>query len=228
MQIALAAELRGQVIAVWFSLDGLHHREHPDFRGEVARVAADLRARWGDASPAGIPLLAPARRLYKATGLDPTRHRPSSEALLRRLLLGKELYRLDPVVDTGNLFSLAHGLPLGLYDRERIDGDVALRLGHPGEQFPGIRKAPVNVAGRLCLADAAGAFGSPSSDSARTAITEMTRQGLALLYAPGDYAPERLAAEGAALAAAFGRWNGAVASAPLLLGAGSPTGGSAT
>jgi len=218
MQVSLAEALRGRVIAVWFSLEGLQHGEDPEFRGEVARVAAELRARWGSASPASIPLLAPARQLYKATGMDPTRHRPSSEALLRRLLLGKELYHLDPVVDTGNLFSLAHGLPLGLYDRECIAGDVVLRLGHPGEQYPGIRKAPVHVGGRLCLADATGAFGSPSSDSERTAIAATTRQGLALLYAPGDYAPERLAAEGAALAAAFARWNGARASAPLLLG----------
>jgi DNA/RNA-binding domain of Phe-tRNA-synthetase-like protein len=218
MQVSLAAELRGRVIAVWFALDGLHHREDPGFRAEVARVAAALRARWAGASPASIPLLAPARQLYKATGMDPTRHRPSSEALLRRLLLGKELYRLDPVVDTGNLFSLAHGLPLGLYDRERIAGDVTLRLGQPGEHFPGIRKAPVNVGGRLCLADAAGAFGSPSSDSERTAIGETTQQGLALLYAPGDYPPAQLASEGVALVAAFARWNGASASVPLLLG----------
>lgn len=218
MQVNLDTALSGRVIAVWFSLAGLHHREDPDFRGEVARVAADLRARWAGASPAAIPLLAPARQLYKATGMDPTRHRPSSEALLRRLLLGKELYRLDPVVDTGNLFSLAHGLPLGLYDRGRIVGEVTLRLGHAGEHYPGIRKAPVNVDGRLCLADAVGAFGSPSSDSERTAIGDATRQGLALLYAPGDYAPARLADEGAALAAAFARWNGATASEPLLLG----------
>ncbi|MBM4117544.1 hypothetical protein FJ251_07315 [bacterium] len=219
MRVSMAAELRGRVVAVWFELDGLHHREHPDFRAEVARETARLCAAYGGFSPAEIPLFAPARVLYKATGLDPTRHRPSSEALLRRLLLGKALYRLDPVVDTGNLFSLAHGLPLGLYDRDRIAGDVELRLGRPGEQFPGIRKAPVNVGGRLCLADGEGAFGSPSSDSARSAIAETTTRGLALLYAPGDYAPARLAGEAAALAAAFARWNGATPTAPALLGA---------
>jgi len=220
MRVSLAEELRGRVLAVWFCLDGLHHEEHPDFRAEVQREAARLCAAYGGLSPAEIPLFAPARTLYKATGMDPTRHRPSSEALLRRFLLGKELYRLDPVVDTGNLFSLAHGLPLGLYDRDRIVGDIELRLGRPGEQFPGIRKAPVNVAGRLCLADAEGAFGSPSSDSARSAITASTRRGLALLYAPGAYAPERLAAEAATLAAAFARWNGATTTTPAMLGTG--------
>lgn len=220
MRVSLAEELRGRVLAAWFCLDGLHHQEHPEFRAEVEREAARLCAAYGGLSPAEIPLFAPARVLYKSTGMDPTRHRPSSEALLRRLLLGKELYRLDPVVDTGNLFSLAHGLPLGLYDRDRIRGHVLLRLGQPGEQFPGIRKAPVNVGGRLCLADADGAFGSPSSDSARSAIDGGTERGLALLYAPGDYAPPRLAAEAVSLAAAFARWNGATATAPVLLGAG--------
>ena len=97
---------------------------------------------------------------------------------------------------------------------------MELRLGRPGEQFPGIRKAPVNVGGRLCLADAEGAFGSPSSDSARSAIDASTVRGLALLYAPGAYAPARLAAEAATLAAAFARWNGATATAPQLIGVG--------
>jgi len=219
LQFTLDDELRGRVQAVWFTLAELSHEEDPAFRDEVERAAAALRERWSGLKPAEIPLFASARTLYRPVGMDPTRHRPSSEALLRRLLLGKELYRLDPVVDTGNLFSLSHGLPLGLYDAARIEGDVTLRLGAPGEKFPGIRKAPVNVEGRLCLGDATGAFGSPSSDSERTRIRPETKHGLALLYAPGDFAAAALLAAGAALGAEFERWNGAVASEPVLLGA---------
>ena len=128
---------------------------------------------------------------------------------MRRVLQGKGLYRLDPVVDTGNLFSLTRSLPLGLYDRDRIVGDVALRLGVEGESFEGIRKGPVNVGGRLCLADDEGAFGSPTSDSHRCMIREETGRVLTLLYAPIDYDDDRLRTEAGELAASFVRWNGA-------------------
>ncbi|MCB9515046.1 MAG: phenylalanine--tRNA ligase beta subunit-related protein [Candidatus Krumholzibacteriia bacterium] len=220
VDVTLHPELRGRVMAAWFTLSELRHEEAPGFRDEVARVAEGLRQRWAGLKPSEIPLFAPARTLYKAVGMDPTRHRPSSEALLRRILLGKELYRLDAVVDTGNLFSLSHGMPLGLYDADRVAGDVILRLGEPDESFPGIRKAPVNVEARLCLADDQGAFGSPSSDSDRTRIRPETVSGLALLYAPADFAAPALQAAATTLAAEFERWNDATASQPALLGVG--------
>jgi len=80
-----------------------------------------------------------ARRLYRAFGVDPTRHRPSSEALMRRARKGQSIYRLNEVVDVGNWVSLEWLLPLGLYDRDRIVGDVAVvRVGRAGEEYEGI------------------------------------------------------------------------------------------
>ncbi|MCP4549062.1 MAG: hypothetical protein GY835_21610 [bacterium] len=209
MKVNLAEELHDRVLAVYAVLTGVTHEEHPDFRSEIDTVQARMISNWQGRKPSSIPLLAPARRLYHAVGMEPTRHRPSSEALLRRVLQGKGLYRLDPLVDTGNLFSLSAGLPLGLYDADRIVGDVTMKLGAEGDSFEGIRKGEINVAGRLCLADASGPFGSPTSDSRRCRIRPETERILFVIYAPSDYAPERLRVQGGDLIAQFKRWNGA-------------------
>ena len=119
--------------------------------------------------------------------MEPTRHRPSSEALLRRLLQGKGLYRLGSLVDTCNLASLTFLLPIGMYDLARIRGDVVLRTGAPGEEYAGIRKGPVHLEGRLGLFDDEGPFGSPTSDSARTSTSADTRTVLAVVMATGAY-----------------------------------------
>ena len=83
---------------------------------------------------------AAVRAMYRRTGLDPTRRRPSSEALLRRVRKGEGLPRINSLVDVCNWCSLEFQLPYGLYDLDRIEGDVMLRLGEEGEAYAGIRK----------------------------------------------------------------------------------------
>ena len=101
--------------------------------------------------------IAAVRTMYKRVGLDPTKTRPSSEALLRRVRRGDSLPRINSMVDVCNWCSLEFQLPYGLYDAARIDGeDVELRIGREGESYPGIRKDDVHVAGRITLADATG------------------------------------------------------------------------
>ncbi len=126
------------------------------------------------------------RAMYWRVGIDPTRRRPSSEALLRRVVRGDALPRINTLVDICNWCSLELQLPYGLYDLDRIDGDITLRLGRAGEEYPGIRKDAVHVADRLTLADSQGAFGNPTSDSARTMVTPVTRNALAVIFAPRD------------------------------------------
>jgi DNA/RNA-binding domain of Phe-tRNA-synthetase-like protein len=129
---------------------------------------------------------AAVRTMYKRTGLDPTRRRPSSEALLRRVMKGDPLPRINSLVDVCNWCSLEFQLPYGLYDRDRIRGEVTLRLGHDGESYAGIRKDEVHVAGRMALVDEDGPFGNPSSDSARTMVTPATTRALLVVFAPRD------------------------------------------
>jgi len=134
------------------------------------------------------------RRMYSQVGLDPTKTRPSSEALLRRVRRGESLPRINSLVDVCNWCSLEFQLPYGLYDLDHVEGPIELRLGRPGEEYAGIRKERVHLAGRLTLADDRGPFGNPSSDSARTMVTKATVRALVVIFAPRRLEPDLLSA----------------------------------
>jgi DNA/RNA-binding domain of Phe-tRNA-synthetase-like protein len=137
---------------------------------------------------------AAVRTMYKRMGIDPTKTRPSSEALLRRVRRGDALPRINSMVDVCNWCSLEFQLPYGLYDASRIEGDVELRVGRQGEFYAGIRKDDVHVDGRMTLADARGPFGNPTSDSLRTMVTVETTRALLVVFAPREFEAARLAA----------------------------------
>jgi DNA/RNA-binding domain of Phe-tRNA-synthetase-like protein len=132
------------------------------------------------------------RTMYKRVGLDPTKTRPSNEALLRRVRKSQPLPRVNALVDVINWCSVEFQLPYGLYDRAHIHGNITLRLGREGEEYAGIRKDVVHVAGRLALVDDSGAFGNPTSDSARTMVTTSTTEALVVVFAPSDVTSARL------------------------------------
>ena len=187
MIVRLDLEVHDRVLVgvAWFS--GLCAAVENPFWDEMETLAATLRRAHAGRQPGDIEGLEPARRLYHRFGIDPTRTRPSSEALLRRVLKGESLYRINRLVDATNWASLALLLPIGLYDLDRVQGDVQIRVGRAGESFPGIRKSDVNVEGRLTVADRDGAFGSPTSDSARTSIRSETARAAAVIFAPVDF-----------------------------------------
>lgn len=165
----------------------------PELRQAIAERVGELAARYAGLSPAGIDGLAPARRLYRAFGIDPTSTRPSSEALLRRILQGRPFPEVNSAVDVGNLCSVSFLLPIGLYDADKIRGPIVLRRGREDEGYAGIRKDRVNVGGRPVLVDDEGPFGNPTSDSARTCVDDATTSLLMVLFAPGDTSAELLA-----------------------------------
>ena len=186
MRFTLAPELAGVVRpgALW--LDGATVVEH-DVRLNAPLAEAEAAVRI--APPAETSAV---RTMYKRVGLDPTRNRPSSEALLRRIKRGDALPRINSMVDVCNWCSLEFQLPYGLYDAARVEGDVELRLGQPGEAYAGIRKDDVHVGGRITLADRSGPFGNPTSDSARTQVTTATTSALLVVFAPAELAPDRI------------------------------------
>ncbi|HZN55426.1 MAG TPA: phenylalanine--tRNA ligase beta subunit-related protein [Candidatus Polarisedimenticolaceae bacterium] len=154
---------------------------------EIDRLCAGIRSSWGGRPPGEIEGLAPARRLFRAFGIDPTSTRPASEALVRRVLQGRPFPRVNAAVEVCNLCSVTFLLPIGLYDAGKIRGDVTLRRGAAGESYAGIRKDAVSVAGRPVLEDDEGPFGNPSSDSLRTCVTEATEALFMVIFAPSDY-----------------------------------------
>lgn len=129
---------------------------------------------------------AAVRTMYKKVGIDPTKTRPSNEALLRRVRKGDTIPRINSAVDIVNWCSLEFQLPYGLYDFSKVSGTVTMRIGAEGESYPGIRKDDVNVGGRITVADAIGPFGNPTSDSARTMVTPGATELLVVVYAPKE------------------------------------------
>jgi len=193
MDLTIAPALQPVVRLGLVALEGLVVRESDEaLAREVDGYCAELRAKFGDGKSAEVPGAADARSLYKALGLDPTKTRPSNEALLRRALKGEPLFRINTLVDALNLASLRFQLPFGLYDLAKVVPPVVLRKGEAGESYEGIRKGPVHVDGRPVLVDAQGAFGNPTSDSARTMITTNTTRALVVVYAPASHTAARL------------------------------------
>jgi len=128
-----------------------------------------------------VPQILATRAAYKALGKDPARYRGSAEALLRRVIAGKRLPEINAVVDVINLVSVESRLPVGLYDVDRVNGDIVFRVGRAGESYPGIGKYDLNLEGLPVSCDATGPHGSPTSDSERTMVTSDTRLVLAVI-----------------------------------------------
>jgi DNA/RNA-binding domain of Phe-tRNA-synthetase-like protein len=176
----VAHELRSIVQPAWAELTAVRVVERDAALDEPLRAAAARMRTMSEAAD----ITAAVRVMYSRAGLDPTKTRPSSEALLRRVRKGDELPRVNSLVDVINWCSLETQLPFGLYDANRIVGGITLRFGLPGEQYAGIRKNDVHVAGRMALVDDSGAFGNPTSDSARTMITPETTRAFVVIFAP--------------------------------------------
>ncbi len=124
----------------------------------------------------------------KALGKDPARYRGSAEALLRRVIAGKGLPRINAVVDIINLVSVESRLSIGLYDLARVQGDIVFRAGRAGETYKGIGKYDLNLEGLPVFCDALGPHGSPTSDSERTMVTSDTKHVLAVIISFGGEA----------------------------------------
>jgi DNA/RNA-binding domain of Phe-tRNA-synthetase-like protein len=153
--------------------------------GELRRRAGErARAEWGAADAlAADPTVAALRALFRAAGCDPTRYRPSSEALLRRLLKGEELPAIHPLVDLNNCLSVALAVPCCIVAAGSFAPPVVLRAGRPGESYESLR-GPFNLEGKPLLADAEGAFGTPITDSQRVKVTADTRGAWLVAYLP--------------------------------------------
>lgn len=186
-------------------------------RGAIADLSAALRERYAEREPSQIEGLQPARELYKRLGIDPTRLRPSSEALLRRVLRGEELPAVNSLVDSGNLCSLEFLLPIGMHDLGTVHGALTVRRGRPIEMFEAIGKSYYSVEGRLVLADETGPCGTPTSDSVRTMITPATERALLVIYAPRSVNRAQLQEYVGVAADRLTRYSGAVIAGTTVL-----------
>lgn len=129
-----------------------------------------------------MPAIQATRTAYKKCGKDPSRYRPSSEALCRRILRGIPLYQIDTLVDLINLVSIRSGYSIGGFDADKIQGDtLVLGIGKAGEPYEGIGRGELNIEGMPVYRDAIGGIGTPTSDNERTKMELGTTHLLAVI-----------------------------------------------
>ena len=167
---------------------------HPELATQMDEICERKRQKFTLELLAEAEAIRMVRGMFREWDMDPSKYRPSSEALLRRVVQGKGLYRVSNVVDICNISSIETGWPFGCYDRARIFPPIALRHGLAGESYEGIGKKMWHLEGRPVLADAQGPFGSPISDSTRSMITESATGAVTVIYAPALASAEFLEA----------------------------------
>ncbi|OOM75429.1 B3/4 domain protein [Clostridium puniceum] len=129
-----------------------------------------------------LPRIKAGREVYKKLGKAPSKYRLSSEALIRRILQGKDIYKINNIVDINNLISLQSKFPVGSYDIKNLHSPILLMIGKEGEQYKGIGKELINIDNLPVLTDSISSFGSPTSDSERAMITYNVNEILICVY----------------------------------------------
>ncbi len=150
------------------------------------RAAADRLSGLSGGTVGDVEQVAAARRAYKMLGKDPSRYRPSAESLMRRLVQGKGIYRINNVVDTNNLISMKTGFSIGAYDAKSLEPPVVFRKGESDEGYKAIGRGRLNLENLPVFVDGAGPFGSPTSDSERSLISMDTDELLMLIIGFGE------------------------------------------
>ena len=149
---------------------------------EIESLCDEYRRTLTTESLKSVQSIQATRRIYRLCGKDPSRYRPSGEALVRRVLQGKSLYQIDTLVDLINLASMKFGYSIGAFDAAKFVGDtLTLGIGREGEPYEGIGRGMINIAGLPVYRDAAGGVGTPTSDHERTKVSLSTSRLLVLV-----------------------------------------------
>ena len=149
---------------------------------EIHAISERFRAELTTETLKDVSGIAATRRVYRTCGKDPSRYRPASEALIRRILQGKKLYQIDTLVDLINLASIVYGYSIGGFDADKMVGEqLTLGIGKADEPYEGIGRGVINIEGLPVYRDEIGGVGTPTSDHERTKITAQTTHLLVLI-----------------------------------------------
>lgn len=148
---------------------------------EIALLSDNYRQVLTDESIKQMPPIHATREAYKKFGKAPSRYRPAAEALLRRIVKGEELYKINTLADLVNLASIYTGYSIGGFDLDKIQGDLVLGIGRGGEPYEGIGRGMLNIENLPVYRDNVGGVGTPTSDNERTKITLETTNFLLLV-----------------------------------------------
>ena len=178
MNIVVSKEIRevcNEFVGACVEARVVNTQKNNDLWNEIREKEELFRQQFTTESLKDLPSIAATRRVYKACGKDPSRYRPASEQLIRRMLQGKQLYQIDTLVDLVNLASIVYGYSIGGFDADKFVGDtLTLGIGHKGEPYEGIGRGMLNISGLPVYRDKIGGVGTPTSDNERTKITLQT------------------------------------------------------
>ena len=185
MNILVSNDIRGvcpQFVGAAVEARFCNSAYSPSLWEEIDRRLGECRQRHTTETIKQLESVEATRTIYKLLGKDPSRYRPSGEALLRRTLQGKELYQINPAVDLINLASIVYGYSIGGFDADLIQGDtLTLGVGREGEPYEGIGRGPLNIQGLPVYRDQLGGIGTPTSDHERTKLSLSTTHILCIV-----------------------------------------------
>lgn len=175
---SLCPEFKGAAVEAWVT----NTPYNEGLWQEINSFTEELRAESDVDACKEQYAIAATRIAYRRCGKDPSRYRPSAEALRRRLLRGMQLYQIDTLVDIINLVSLRSGFSIGGFDADKIQGNqLVLGIGREGEPYEGIGRGVLNIEGLPVYRDAIGGIGTPTSDHERTKMDLGTIHLLAII-----------------------------------------------
>ncbi len=158
--------------------------DHGGLEAVRRRVVDQVRTRYRDASEiASSAPIAALRRLFRAAGCDPTRYRPSSEALLRRLVKGADLPAIHPLVDVNNCLSAELGVPCCVMREGSFGSRLVFRAGLEGESYESLR-GPFSLEAKPLLVDEIGPVDAPITGSTRVMVEPSTTRAWLVAYLP--------------------------------------------
>lgn len=187
MEIAIENETRarepGLLVGYAIINDVSVAKAQKPLKKEIMSVVRSVRDKYASRSDMYVvPAIKGMRDMFKNNGIDPSRYSPSAEALLKRIIDGKDLYRINNVVECNNMGSMRFELPMGVYNSDNLVGDVVFKFGNNSDMMETMAKGEMNMNNILLTRDSEKLFGSPVSDSPHAMITENTKNILLLVY----------------------------------------------
>ncbi|MEM1944495.1 MAG: phenylalanine--tRNA ligase beta subunit-related protein [Nitrososphaerota archaeon] len=151
---------------------------------EVEAAAQRMRGLYSLETLKDVETVRLYRDFFWRVGIDPTKTRPSAEALLRRVLMGRPFPRVNSLVDAYNLASMETLIPIAAFDLDLLRMDLVMRRARRGEFFHGIGMAwPHQLTGReLVVEDREKLIAIyPYRDADSTKVTERTVNTLVMV-----------------------------------------------
>jgi len=170
----LACEIKGVKVEKW-------NVELEKFEGQIIN---HVRERYDlESLKDGLTFRA-YRDFFWKIGIDPTKIRPAAEALIRRVLAGRTIPRINTLVDAYNLASIKTEIALAAFDADKLKGELVMRFAEKGEEFLGIgMEKPMSLkGGEIVVSDSEKLVAVyPYRDADNTKITEKTKNVMLLV-----------------------------------------------